>query len=60
MIQQVRSEFIEKQSEKIKALKDYLDAIFTELVTQYDTKIDKDLLKIKANIGKIQRQIFEN
>lgn len=60
MIQQVRSEFIEKQSEKIKALKDYLDAIFTELVTQYDTKIEKDLLKIKANIGKIQRQIFEN
>lgn len=37
-----------------------MDAIFTEMVAQYDSKIEKDLLKIKGNIAKIQRQIFEN
>ena len=60
VIQQVREEFIEKQRDKIQALKSYLDAIFKELVGQYDSKIEKDLLKIKGNIVKIQRQIFEN
>ena len=29
-------------------------------MTQYDSKIEKDVLKIKANLKKIQRQVFEN